>query len=129
MKSKLITVIILLVLIGSCEKPQPISINSQILLEDVQILASDSMQGRAFSTPGSIKAQKYIEKKFKNIGLQALKNNNYVETFDYVFKGKKRQEVFPIKKPNKDFSNIPDTTATGANIIGFLKGKQIKKLL
>jgi len=65
MIKKLLNIAGLLLLFWGCEEPpKPISINSKKLLENIKILASDSMEGRAFSTKGSIKAQKFIEKNF-----------------------------------------------------------------
>lgn len=129
MKRNFISGFILCVLFFSCEKPVPISINSQKLLENMKILASDSMEGRAFSTKGSVKAQEFIEKKFTEIGLQKYKNGSYIEAFDYTFKGKKRQEAFPVENPGINFSNVKDTIASGANVIGVLKGNSNKTIV
>ncbi|MDP5094096.1 MAG: M28 family peptidase, partial [Polaribacter sp.] len=102
---------------------------SQKLLENIKILASDSMEGRAFSTLGSVKAQKFIQKKFSEIGLEKYKNGKYLESFDYTFKEKKRQEAFPIINPGINFSNVKDTTASGTNVIGILKGSSSKTIV
>ena len=128
MKTKLFSVITLLVLIGSCKEPKPIEINAEKLLENLKTLSDDSYEGRAFSRPGSIKAQQFIIDKFTELGLQRVVNNNYLQQFTHTFKGKNRQEIFPMttRKPLGDYSNVPDTTATGANIIGMLKGQTNK---
>ena len=124
MKTKLFSVITLLVLFGSCKEPKPIEINTEKLLENVKTLSDDSYEGRAFSRPGSKKAQQYIADKFTKLGLQRVVNNNYIQEFSHTFKGKNRQDIFPMttRKPLGDYSNVPDTAATGANIIGMLKG-------
>lgn len=130
MKSKLyIVAFLFLIVLGCNSEPKVISINSEKLLENAQILSHDSMEGRGFSKPGSIKAQKFIEKKFKEIGLETFENDSYLSTFRYTFKRKNRNDVFPIKNPNLDYSNVPDTTASGANIIGFLKGQTNKTII
>lgn len=128
MKSNLITVFLSFAIVLGCSEPKPITINSEKLLENVKILSDDSMEGRAFSKPGSVKAQKFIEKKFKEAGLQTFENDSHIITFDYFFKGKKRHDAFPIQNPELDYSNVRDTTASGANIVGFLKG-QINKTI
>lgn len=118
-----------MIFLFACEKPKPIEIDSKKLLENVKILASDSMEGRAFSTLGNKKAQEFIQKKFSEIGLEKYKNGSYNEAFDYTFKGKKRQEAFPIENPGINFSNVKDTIASGTNIVGILKGTTSKTIV
>ena len=126
MKTKLFSVVVFLMLLGSCSKPKLIEIDSERLLETVKTLSDDSYEGRAFSKPGSKKAQTLILERFKETGLQPVINNNLFQEFSHTFKGKDRQDVFPIEKPNQDYSNVPDTTAFGANIVGMLKGQSEK---
>jgi aminopeptidase YwaD len=53
---------------------------------DIRLLASDSLIGRETGTPGEWMARKYIENKFREIGLQPLFDTSYVESF--VFSSK-----------------------------------------
>lgn len=129
MKRKLFSIVAFLVLLGSCNKPKLIEINPEKLLENVKTLSDDSYEGRAFSKPGSKKAQDFILEKFNEVGLQPVFNGNLYQEFSHTFKGKNRQDVFPIEKPNQDFSNVPDTTAIGANIVGMLKGQSEKSIV
>lgn len=131
MKTRLLFVVAFLIIIWSCKQPKPIDINTDELLENIKTLSDDSFEGRAFSTPGSAKAQQFIIDKFTELGLQPVVNNNYYQDFTHTFKGKSRQEVFPMKnkKPLDDYSNVPDTTATGANIIAMLKGQTDKDFI
>lgn len=126
MKTKLLSVVSFLIIAGSCSKPKKIEFNNQELLNNIKILSNDSLQGRAFSTPGNYKAQKFIIDKFSQVELQIFQKNQYLQEFSYTFKGKKRHEVFPVRKPNENFSNVKDTTAIGGNIIGQLKGQTNK---
>ena len=48
----------------------------------VSILAADSMQGRKAGTEGSEKAARFIAAQFKQIGLQPLKDGQYLQTFN-----------------------------------------------
>ena len=131
MKTKLFSFILFLVLFGSCKEPKVIEINTEKLLESVKILSADDMQGRFFSTPGNLKARQYIVDQFTELGLQKVVNNDYVQEFSHTFKGKSRHEAFPMVKPKPldDYSNVPDTTATGGNIIGMLKGQTDKSFV
>ncbi len=117
-----------MVLVG-CNEPKVIDIDSDKLLKNVQIICDDSFQGRAFSKEGNHKTQKFILEEFNKLGLQPVVGGNLLQTFNHTFKGKNRQEVFPIEKPKEDFSNVKDTVASGANIIGMLKGQTNKNIV
>jgi Zn-dependent M28 family amino/carboxypeptidase len=129
MKSFFYFIASFLIFAGGCTSTEPVDIDSKNLLKTVQIISHDSLEGRAFSTLGNIKAQKIINRNFTKIGLQTGKNRRYFQEFSYSFKGEKRQEIFPIKKPKENFSNVPDTTLTGRNIVGTLKGKINKSII
>ncbi|WP_397446994.1 M20/M25/M40 family metallo-hydrolase [Polaribacter sp. R77954] len=131
MKLKLISVVAFLMIFGSCKEPKPIDINTDKLLENIKTLSDDSYQGRAFSRPGNKKAQQFIIDKFTELGIRPAINNNYLQEFSHTFKGKARHEVFPMvkRKPLNDYSNVPDTTAAGANVIAMLKGQTNKDFI
>ncbi len=62
-------------------------INEQNLRQHIQILASDSLQGRRTGTIGEQLASSYIRSQFADIGLLPKGNNgSYLQTFD-VFDG------------------------------------------
>ena len=131
MNTKLLSVLALIMLLGSCKSPKPIEINTLQLIENVKILSDDSLEGRAFSKPGNKKTQQIIIDRFSKLGLQTVVDNNYLQEFSHTFKGKSRQEVFPMKKkkPLDDYSNVPDTIASGANVIAMLKGQTNKSFV
>jgi hypothetical protein len=129
MKLNLFSVAAFLLLLGSCQTHEPIEIDSKELLANIQLLSADSLEGRAFSTPGNQKAQNIILDKFTALELEPVLGDNLLQQFSHTFKGEKRQEVFPIKNPKKDFSNVTDTITRGANIIGMLKGQSDKSIV
>ena len=129
MKTNFYWIVAFLIFYGSCTSSKPIEIDSERLLRNIQIISSDSLEGRAFSTLGNNKAQKIIIANFTQIGLQTVSNQKYLQEFSYTFKGIKRQEVFPIKKPKSNFSNVLDTTVIGGNVIGMLKGEINKSIV
>ena len=55
---------------------------------DIITLSSDHMEGREIGTEGADKAAEYIEKRFKEIGLNPKGDNN---TYFQVFSRKKKQ--------------------------------------
>lgn len=131
MKTKLFLVFAFLLILGSCKEPKLIEINSEKLLETVKTLSDDSFEGRSFSSVGSKKTQDFIIDKFNKLGLQKVVGDSYSQEFSHTFKGKSRHEVFPMKrpKPYDDYSNVRDTTTSGANIIGMLKGQTNKSIV
>ena len=52
------------------------------LQKHIQILASDSLEGRRTGTPGEQKAIAYISNEFKNIGLQPKGTSGYYQPFE-----------------------------------------------
>ncbi len=51
--------------------------------KDICVLASDSLMGRESGTQGEWMARKYIEAKYKEIGLKPLFDTSYFESFTY----------------------------------------------
>lgn len=113
----------------SCQtKQQEIQIDSNRLINNIRILASDSLEGRGFSTAGNYKAQQFIASQFQKLEVSPFLTSGYIQNFEHTFKGRWRQRMFPIDKPEKDFSNVPDTTLVGGNVIAKIDGK-IKKTI
>lgn len=89
----------------SPETPAQETPQSQALV-DLEILASDEMEGRRAGTPGSVKAQTYIIERLEQIGVPAL-YDDYKVSFDF-------------ERRQKDAPSIP---MTGVNIFGKIAGK------
>ncbi|WP_439127940.1 M20/M25/M40 family metallo-hydrolase [Polaribacter sp.] len=128
---KLIKIIIASILLAflSCTNSKKISIDEKMLLESIQLLASDSLEGRGFSKPGNYKAQQFIANQFEKIGLEKVENNKFIQKFPYTFSGKRRQRMFPIENAKEDFFNISDTIVYGGNVIGKISGKTNKTIV
>ena len=105
------------------------SFDEEKLLESLQILAHDSLEGRGFGTEGNLKGQLYIEGRFKELGVAPAFSDGYRQYFQHTFGGQKRQRAFPILNPAKDLSNVPDTTLNGANIAAIIPGKTGKVIV
>ncbi|ATP56985.1 peptidase M20 [Pedobacter ginsengisoli] len=74
------------------------------LLKDVEILSSDTYEGRKTGTKGAEMARKYIESRFKEIGLNTLPSFSGYE--------------MPFS-----FKNNKGTTIEGKNLLGYVEGK------
>lgn len=73
--------------------PQPKAAPVDHLLDDVRILSADDMEGRAVDTPGSAKARAYIEQRFGEAGIDAIKGDDYEQPFIFTEKGAAHQGV------------------------------------
>jgi hypothetical protein len=80
--------------------------------EDVTFLASDALEGRQTGTKGEKEAAKYIETRFKELGLQPKGTSGFLQTFCFKPKTNPHDEV--------KFDVNGDGTITGNNVIGFL---------
>jgi Zn-dependent M28 family amino/carboxypeptidase len=56
-------------------------------VQDLKVLSADSLEGRELATSGSIKAQRYIQKRFKEINISPF-GESYLRTFTLKESGK-----------------------------------------
>lgn len=78
--------------------------NGKQLLKDVEVLSSDSYEGRKTGTAGAEKARKYIESRFKRIKLLPFPA---LEKYEQSF----------------SFTDNNNKNATGKNVVGYISGK------
>ncbi len=109
------------------KKKANINIDEDRLIRNIQILASDSLEGRGFTKPGNIKAQQLIASEFKRLNLATVLDEGYIQNFKHTYKGKRRQRMFPVK--GKNASNVADTTIVGGNVLAMIKGKSNKAIV
>ena len=138
---KIIKVLIAALIITACNSNQTkkskenhskvstIKIDEKKLLKNVQILASDSLEGRGFTTVGNKKAQALIASEFKRLKLASVLDSGYIQNFKHTYKGKRRQRMFPVKGKDKNDVNVPDTTVVGGNVVAMIKGKTNKVIV
>ncbi|HLA95932.1 MAG TPA: M20/M25/M40 family metallo-hydrolase [Pyrinomonadaceae bacterium] len=74
------------------------------LLRDVEILSADDMEGRSADRPAMQKARDYVEKRFKESGVQTF-GSSFRQEFDITQRGKTE-------------------TLKGVNFVGLIKGKK-----
>ncbi len=87
---------------ASSSSSPPAQSPNAALLADVQILASDSLEGRLTGAPGGLRARNYLARRFSELGLKPF-GENYFQLFD--FQNKK-------------------LTFHGANLVGYIEGKK-----
>lgn len=88
---------------AKCKQPQSYGLlNETTLIADLATLSSAQMLGRKTGSTGSFKAKRFLQSRFKTIGLA-----NFSEHPEYI-------QVFPFPRSTSD--------NRGYNIIGWLKG-------
>ncbi|MDX5438709.1 MAG: M28 family peptidase [Pontibacter sp.] len=92
-------------LLGMAQQIKP---DAQQLLQDVQVLSADSMQGRLSGTAGSAMAQEYLLQRFREVGLKPF-NGSYKQHFKI---DSKRAQV-----------------EQATNLIGYIAGKSDKAIV
>lgn len=112
-----------------CKTQNNKQLNFKALLADLKELSSDSYEGRGFSTPGNYKAQEYIAKRFQEISVNPYLESGFIQKFEQTLSKRRRQRLFPIQNPGKDYSNVPDTTVIGGNVIAKIQGKSNKAIV
>ena len=100
-----------------------------MLLHHLEVISHDSMQGRFFGTEGNYKTQLFLAKQFDSLGIQPAFPTGSIQNYPYTFKGQSRQDIYPIPNPAEDFSNVPDTTVTGGNVVTLIKGESEKAIV
>ena len=91
------------------------SITVKDLKKHIQILASDSLEGRETGEQGQKKAAEYIANCFKKAGIPPYKCKTYFQKFKVKSKGHLRQRIILKQKYIK-----------GENVLGFIEGTDLK---
>ncbi|NNC70479.1 MAG: M28 family peptidase [Flavobacteriaceae bacterium] len=123
---------ILYVSLLSCTSQQTvpqIDIDREELLSNLKTISSDAYEGRGFGTKGNKKAQEYITKKFKEIGVPSAFSEGYIQEFPVTIGGEERLKMYPLKEKFSDLSKIPDTAIIGGNIVTKINGKTDKTIV
>jgi Zn-dependent M28 family amino/carboxypeptidase len=85
-------------------------IDSQKLLQDIETLSSKEMEGRRTLESGGLKARKYIQDRFRELGL-ATQYKDYLQFFD-----------FTDRRSGKSYERA-------ANVVGFIAGEETDKII
>ncbi len=77
----------LFVCVLTMANPVRAEVNRDGLLQDLMILASPEMEGRATATPGSDKARQYLVQRLQQLGAQACQQA-YLQSFEFSLAGR-----------------------------------------
>ncbi len=90
--------------------------NAENLKKHVTYLASDELKGRLTGSEGEKKAATYLEKNFKELGLQPFEKGTYFQNFEYSIK----------LNPHEESSSVNNH---GTNVIGYLDNHAKKTIV
>ena len=101
------------------------SINNTDLYKHIEVLSSDSLEGRETGKPGQKMAAEYIANQFKKIGIPPYKRKTYYQKF------KVKSERHICKCDDCDltfFKRIfkANQTIKGENVLGYIEGSDLK---
>ncbi len=101
------------------------SINNTDLYKHIEVLSSDSLEGRETGKPGQKMAAEYISNQFKKIGIPPYKRKTYYQKF------KVKSERHICKCDDCDltfFKRIfkANQTIRGENVLGYIEGSDLK---
>ena len=114
-------IVFLFLLVGTLSCKEEPKIVENKIKEDVAFLADDQLEGRQTGTEGEVKAAKYIEMRFKDIGLQPKGTETFLQSFSFMPKTDPHKEV--------EFTKNTDSTITGHNVIGFIDNSAKKTIV
>ncbi|MEX0610343.1 MAG: M20/M25/M40 family metallo-hydrolase [Balneolaceae bacterium] len=92
----------IIILIQGCSAPQQAQLDTDQLIEDLQVLASDEMEGRHTGTEGNQKAREYLVQRFEEEGAEPFQG---AYTHEFTFTNRSGDEI------------------TGVNVIGEIPGE------
>ena len=101
------------------------TININDLYDHIEILSSDSLEGRETGKPGQKMAAHYIANHFKKIGIPAFKRNTYFQKF----KVKSQRHVCKCDDCDLTFFKRifkSNQTIRGENVLGYIEGTDLK---
>jgi hypothetical protein len=101
------------------------SVNNKDLYKHIEVLSSDSLEGRETGKPGQKMAAEYIANHFKKIGIPPYKRKTYYQKF------KVKSERHICKCDDCDlafFKRIfkSNQTIKGENVLGYIEGSDLK---
>ena len=104
------------------------SINNKDIYKHIEVLSSDSLEGRETGKPGQKMAAEYIANHFKKIGIPPYKRKTYYQKF------KVKSERHICKCDDCDlafFKRIfkSNQTIRGENVLGYIEGSDLKEEL
>ncbi|HEX2168454.1 MAG TPA: M20/M25/M40 family metallo-hydrolase, partial [Longimicrobiales bacterium] len=80
-----------------------VAIDSVQLMQDISVLAHDSMEGRLVGSPGGARARAFLERSFRELGIQPIGGDTYLYPFSFTRR---------------------DTSMTGVNVVGQVVGSE-----
>ena len=117
---KFLPLLVIALVVGSCDGPPTDEELSSSLKKDVYFLAADDLGGRAIGTTGEQKAAEYLAQEFDKLGLTPMGTNGFFQEFT-------------VSKPSNPHEEAVIGTdgagVTGRNVVAFLDKKADKTIV
>ena len=101
-KSALLLALLIVISAGCKAQQQPVTLNTEQLIEDLRVISSDEMEGRRTGTEGNKKARAYLVQRFEEEGAKP-----FLGSYTHGF----------------SFSNRNGEEMTGVNVVGLIEGE------
>jgi hypothetical protein len=117
---KFLPLLVIALVVGSCDGPPTDEELFSSLKKDVYFLAADDLGGRAIGTTGEQKAAEYLAQEFEKLGLTPMGTNGFFQEFT-------------VSKPSNPHEEAVIGTdgagVTGRNVVAFLDKKADKTIV
>jgi hypothetical protein len=117
---KFLPLLVIALVVGSCDGPPTDEELFSSLKKDVYFLAADDLGGRAIGTTGEQKAAEYLAQEFDKLGLTPMGTNGFFQEFT-------------VSKPSNPHEEAVIGTdgagVTGRNVVAFLDKKADKTIV
>jgi Zn-dependent M28 family amino/carboxypeptidase len=97
----------------SAGPPVPARLDAEQMQLDLQVLASERLEGRATGTTGGQLAAQLVESRFRDLGLATL-NGSFVQPFTFV-----HRSIRALWRRNRPFTK---DFAGARNVVGYVRG-------
>lgn len=96
-------------------------IKEKMLLNSLELLASDSLEGRGFGTIGNYKARMFMVEQFKQLGIAPAFESGYIQGFEHGVPNR------PLHTDHEEKGKkLRDTLLQGANVVAKIVGETEK---
>lgn len=109
------------------QAPDTAGVRLENVRAHLDVLAHDSMQGRATATEGMFRAARYLAAQFRALGLEAAGDSGYYQRIPLVWVARANGSRRPALAPSWEARDSvpPERRALGLNVVGVIRGTDL----